>query len=635
MKRRSFSTRLSLRILLVVSILFLASIAVVAFWSHRLITEEAKRSAQSILYASIRDIEKKLVPIEEKVNNVAWYLKNQKCDENALRVLTNGVVKDADIVGSSVAYVPFAFDSTRYYFMIYSTDVTGEMVSNQIGKDSYDYFSMDWFRIPYETKKPYWSDPYFDDGGGNCIMSTYSYPLLNKKGSVYAVVTADITLEWMGKKIRSIKPYEHSYLTVVSQNGSYINQTSENGLMNETVYSTAKKTNNRQIQNIVNEMMAGHKGVMQFNNGNGNSFAVFGPLENGWSAAIMCQYRDVLEKVIRMNSVLLAVCLFGLLALFVFCHRAVKRLTQPITELTVSAMNMAKGNFHAQLADVDSNDEMRRLHDSFAYMQFTLNDYISELRTTTASNERFESELNIARSIQQNMVPHNFPKRPDFDLFGLLQPAREVGGDLYDFVVRDNKLYFTIGDVSGKGVPAAMFMSITRILSRFISGQGQGLDEVLKKINDTIADGNESGMFVTMFMGCLNLETGHLSYCNGGHNPLVVIPAHGEPYFLPQKPNIAIGVFPDFDFELQEIDLDKGTRLVMYTDGVSEAERFDKSQYGNDRLLAWAKTSEKSENEEQACYSLLKDVQKFTDGNEQNDDITIMSIKLKSISGQC
>ena len=630
MKRRSFSTRLSLRILLVVSVLFLASIAVVAFWSHRLITEEAKRSAQSILNASIKDIEKKLVPIEEKVNNVAWFLKSQKCDENTLRMLTGGVVKDADIVGASVAYVPFAFDSTRYYFMIYSKDVGGELVTNQIGSDSYDYFAMDWFRIPYETKKPYWSDPYFDEGGGNCVMSTFSYPIVNKKGVVYAVATADITLEWMEKKIRSIKPYEHSYLTVVSKNGSYINQTFENGLMNETIYTTAKKTGDRQIQNIVKEMMAGHNGVMQFNRGGKNSFAVFGPLENGWSAAIVCQYRDVLEKVFRMNSVLVAVCLFGLLALFIFCHHAVKKLTQPITELTVSAMNMAKGNFHAQLAEVETNDEMRRLRDSFAYMQFTLNDYISELRTTTASNERFESELNIARVIQQNMVPHDFPQRTDFELYGLLQPAREVGGDLYDFVVRGNKLYFTIGDVSGKGVPAAMFMSITRILSRFISGSEQGLDEVLGKINDTIADGNESGMFVTLFMGCLNLETGHLSYCNGGHNPLVVIPANGsESYFLPQKPNIAMGIFPDFKFEKQEVVLDKGTRLVLYTDGVSEAERFDKSQYGNDRLLAWAKSGENFGDEKQACMGLLADVQKFTAGNEQNDDITILSIKLK------
>lgn len=629
MKRRSFSTRLSLSILLVVSVLFLASIAVVAFWSHRLITEEAKRSAQSILHASIRGIEKKLVPIEEKVNNAAWYLKNQECDGEDLCTLTRSVVANHDIVGSSVAYIPFAFDSTKYYYMIYSTDATGELITKQLGSDSYDYFSMDWFRIPYETKKPYWSDPYFDEGGGNCIMSTFSYPILTPKGNVYAVVTADITLEWMGDKIRSIKPYEHSYLTVVSRNGSYINQTSENGLKDETIYTTAKKTNNRQIQNIVNEMMAGHRGVMQFNNGDGNSFAVFGPLENGWSAAIICQYRDVLEKVYRMNSVLVAVCLFGLLALFIFCHRAVKRITQPITELTVSAMNMAKGNFHAQLSDVDTNDEMRRLHDAFAYMQYTLNDYISELRTTTASNERFESELNIARGIQQNMVPHDFPNRSDFDLFGLLQPAREVGGDLYDFVIRENKLYFTIGDVSGKGVPAAMFMSITRILSRFISGQGQALDEVLKKINDTIADGNESGMFVTLFMGCLDLETGHLSYCNGGHNPIVVIPNHGEPYFLSQKPNIAIGVFSGFDFELQETDLDRGTRLVLYTDGVSEAERFDKSQYGNDRLLAWAKSNGNSDNEEKACMSLLEDVQKFTADNEQNDDITILSIKLK------
>lgn len=175
-----------------------------------------------------------------------------------------------------------------------------------------------------------------------------------------------------------------------------------------------------------------------------------------------------------------------------------------------------------------------------------------------------------------------------------------------------------------------MFMSITRSASRFISGLDMELDEVMKNINDCIVDGNDSGMFVTLFMGCLNLETGHLKYCNGGHNPLVVIPANGgEPYFLQQKPNIAIGVFPDFVFQMQEMDLEKGSRLLLYTDGVSEAERSDKSQYGNERLLEWAKSSLAIESEEDVCNMLYGDVRKFTDGNEQNDDITIMSIKLK------
>ena len=629
-RKRSFSVRLSLNIILVVAALFLGAIAIVAFTSHRLITDEAMRSAQNKLDASISDIEKKLVPTESKVQSVGWFVANQTCDTTTLRFLTTAVVKDLNIIGSSVAYAPFAFDSTRYYFMYYTSDVDNELKNNVLGSEEYNYFSMDWFRIPYQTKKPYWSDPYFDKGGGNCLMSTYSYPLIDKNNKVYAVVTADITLEWIVDKVKTIKPYKNSYMTVVSANGSYFDVTTEELLNNYTIYSTAKKTSNKQVMKIVDEMMAGHKGVNQFNNDGYQGFAVYGPLHNGWSAAIICQYRDVLERSLEMSKILGLVCLFGLVAMYIFCRRRVRKLTQPITELTVSAMNMAKGNFHAQLAEVNTNDEMRRLHDAFDQMQHSINDYITELRTTTASNMRFESELNIAKRIQHHMVPTDFPERDDVGLYALLQPAKEVGGDLYDFVIRGNELYFTIGDVSGKGVPAAMFMSITRSASRFISGLDMKLDEVMENINNTIVDGNDSGMFVTLFMGCLNLQTGHLKFCNGGHNPIVVVPADGgEPYFLKQKSNIAVGVFPDFKYEMQEMDLEKGSRLLLYTDGVTEAERSDKSQYGEDRLVGWAKSSHGIESEEGICKMLYADVKKFVAGNEQNDDITIMSIKLK------
>lgn len=626
---RSFSTRLSLRVLLFVSIMFLLSIGVIAFMSHKLITEEAKRSAQNVLDASISDIEKKLLPTEAKVQNIAWILMHHEYDTASMSFLVNSVAKDTSIVGSAIAFAPYAFDSTEYYYMLYAFDSLDMLCTKRLGSDSYDYFSMEWFKVPYETKKPYWSNPYFDKGGAECMMATYSYPLVDAEGTVLAIVTADITLEWIADMVSNIKPYAHSYMVVVGANGCYFDQSPGSGLEGETVYSTALRTGNDRLLQISEDMMAGNRGLQPFMNKNKASFAVYGPLHNGWAAAIICHYRDILERANRMSVILLLVSFFGLLLLFISCYRIVRRITQPITELTVSAMNMAKGNFHAQLVDVKTNDEMRRLHDAFAFMQHSINEYIDELRTTTASNERFESELNIAREIQLHMVPSNFPCRSDVDLYAMLRPAKEVGGDLYDFVIRDNKLYFTIGDVSGKGVPAAMFMSITRSSSRFISGLGWELDEVMGKINDSICDGNESNMFVTLFMGCLDLETGALKYCNGGHNPLLVIPPDEEdPYFLPQKSNIVVGVIPQFRFEVQETVLKKGTRLLLYTDGVTEAERADKAQYGNERLMSWTKENRNCEDEKTACLKLLDDVRNFTAGNEQNDDITIMSIKL-------
>ena len=271
-------------------------------------------------------------------------------------------------------------------------------------------------------------------------------------------------------------------------------------------------------------------------------------------------------------------------------------------------------------------DEIGKLRSSFEYMQKSLNEYIQELKTTTSEKQRFESELNIARSIQMHMVPHTFPKRDDLDIYAMMQPAREVGGDLYDFFIKDGKLYFAVGDVSGKGVPASMFMAITRSAFRFIAGLGLPMDEVLSKINDSVSDGNDSGMFVTMFTGCLDLATGHVEYCNGGHNRIVVVTPDGSPSFLDETPNLAIGLFEGFPFRKQQLELARGSRMVLYTDGVTEAETAEKAQYGDAALLEWAGKAAGITSAREATEDLMASVRTFTDGNEQNDDITIMII---------
>jgi sigma-B regulation protein RsbU (phosphoserine phosphatase) len=261
-------------------------------------------------------------------------------------------------------------------------------------------------------------------------------------------------------------------------------------------------------------------------------------------------------------------------------------------------------------------------------MQNSITDYIDELKTTTAANERMESELGVARNIQMGMLRTDFPP----NVAALLVPAKEVGGDLYDFVQKGKYLYFTIGDVSGKGVPASLMMAITRAGLRFVAGMEQTMDKLLERINVSVTDTNSNDMFVTLFMGRVNLETRHMEYCNAGHNPIIVVPPDGEPYFLKAKPNLAIGLFDDFVYQAESLDLAAGTRLVLYTDGVNEAERADKSLFGNDRLLAWAASEpvrDLATTDSEVVDSLYKEVQQFTEGNPQNDDITIMSISLK------
>lgn len=250
-----------------------------------------------------------------------------------------------------------------------------------------------------------------------------------------------------------------------------------------------------------------------------------------------------------------------------------------------------------------------------------------QIRKVVARQASIESELNVASHIQLDMLPSDFPKSDNLHLSALLSPAKEVGGDLYDYFLKDNILYFAIGDVSGKGVPASLVMAITKSAIRSVVEWDLNVAEMMSHINNHVEASNPSGMFVTIFLGKLNLETGLLEYCNAGHNPIVVIDKDSKAHFLETIPNLAAGLFKDFPYEMQSKQLSKGVRLVLYTDGVTEAENSAKQLYGDDRLLAWAECSG-SEKDGTKAEALLTDVKAFVKGNEQNDDITIMTIEI-------
>jgi sigma-B regulation protein RsbU (phosphoserine phosphatase) len=321
---------------------------------------------------------------------------------------------------------------------------------------------------------------------------------------------------------------------------------------------------------------------------------------------------------------LIIVGIIGLVVLFFLCRRMIRRMSRPITELSVSAMNMANGNFKAKLPKIDSKDEMRRLHDSFLYLENSITDYISQLKMTKSDNERMESELNVARTIQMGMLSTDFPPQ----LHALVKPAKEVGGDLYDFIRKGDVLHFAVGDVSGKGVPASLVMSITRAMLHFVATLDLKLNESVSRINNSVADSNSNDMFVTLFVGRIDLKTGHMDYCNAGHNPLVVIPPQGDPYFLPVKSNLAAGLFEDFPYVAESIDFEPGTRLVAYTDGVTEAENDALELYGEERLMEVVKHLDAASDEKAVVEQVYRSVNTFAAGHPQNDDITIMSIKI-------
>ncbi len=269
-----------------------------------------------------------------------------------------------------------------------------------------------------------------------------------------------------------------------------------------------------------------------------------------------------------------------------------------------------------------------------------------KLEETTSAKERIDSELRIARDIQMSMVPRTFPafpERKDIDLYALMVPAKEVGGDLYDYFLQNDRLFFCVGDVSGKGVPASMTMAVAVNLFRTVAKEGFPPEYIATKLNDTLSADNESGMFVTMFIGEIDLNTGRFDYCNAGHTPPLIGHCPDKTFhpsdityeFLEMESNVPVGLWPDVEFVGEHIDHVKGCPLFIYTDGVSEAENSHQEQFGEERMQKVLNHARQPLGERQPkSYShfmigeMKRAVDAHVNGAAPNDDLTILCIKV-------
>ena len=250
-----------------------------------------------------------------------------------------------------------------------------------------------------------------------------------------------------------------------------------------------------------------------------------------------------------------------------------------------------------------------------------------QLEETTTAKERIESDLRIARNIQMGMVPHTFPERDDLDLYASMTPAKEVGGDLYGYLLVGDKLYFALGDVSGKGVPASLFMAQATRLFLTLAKQEMLPHEICDHLNDALSgEDNETCMFVTMFIGLVDLQTGHLDFCNAGHNPPVLL-RDGTTEFIDMIPNAPIGLFPGMEYEGEEIANISNSPLFVYTDGLNEAENRQQEQFTDERLLEILQTTP-FESSQQTIELLREKVEAHRDGAEPNDDLTMLCVRV-------
>jgi sigma-B regulation protein RsbU (phosphoserine phosphatase) len=359
-----------------------------------------------------------------------------------------------------------------------------------------------------------------------------------------------------------------------------------------------------------------------------------------WYVAVGVPVREIklpAKKLVTQQSYIIAMIFIGSL---IVAYILVTRISRPLNLLASYARELPTTDFTAE--DKESSpiealpakfrDEVGRLAESFVFMKAELRKNIKNLMETTAAKERIESELQIAHDIQMGILPKVFPPYPDrteFEIYATLEAAKEVGGDLYDFFfMDDDHLCFTIGDVSGKGVPAALFMAITKTLVHMKATKGLMVEDILKRVNEDLSVDNPSFMFVTLFLGILDVRTGEMVYCNGGHNPPFHIRRKGDVVPLAPTHGMALGVMKGFSYHSNKIVLEAGDTLFLYTDGITEA-RNEKREMFSDSGLRNELLALKDLPTHHIVTGILDRVRTFSEGIPQNDDITMLAIRYK------
>ncbi len=628
---KTFASRLSFYILVLTIGIFICLAIFFDNYTARRANNHAVLYSSALLQTILDDTELEMKDVEHIVYVIKSQVEDNIENPNAMsKYLIDMVNKENLIMGGCVAFEPGFYPSERRLFMeyVYLDETSGQLITKHLDGEAYDYLHMEWYTSARDEQNPIWSEPYNDEGGGNRLMTTYSVPLIDDNGHVYGVLTADVSIEELVDCVNDMRPYKDGYTFIINANGKYIAHPDSTVLLYDDIFTRAKAINSPDLAEIGRKMMEHKAGNTDVKVDGEKLHVCYAPLEStGWSACYVCPYQSILDS---MGDVMLYVYIalfFWLLMLVFLIHRIILRQTKPMEALTAAAYQMSSGNLDVPLPDIRSNDELAKLHDGFSYMQSSLKQYIEQLTDATRTKERIASELSIAHDIQMSLVPKNFNSdgNSNIDIHALLTPAKEVGGDFYDYLLRDDKLYFTIGDVSGKGVPAALIMAITRSRFRLFCENCSSPSEIIAGLNHALCQENEAFMFVTMFVGILDMNSGTLTYCNAGHNPAVIFDK-ASCRFMDVVPNLPIGIDENIQYIEQSCMLVAGTSLLLYTDGLVEAEKSNHEQYG-ERLMLDNLAKLADANASTVVKELQNSVDKFIDGAEPSDDLTLLCIR--------
>ncbi|MEP0201170.1 MAG: SpoIIE family protein phosphatase [Halioglobus sp.] len=626
----SIATRLILALCICTGTIISLGMALDYRVSRTELLENLRLESANTIQKSITDLENLFDGAEDGTRFLAKILQQQDFTEAQLQSLLRDIVdSNGDIYGAAIAINPDTVTSERGYAPYYYRR-NGSIVYADLTEGEDFYWQRSWYSDAVRAAKPIWVEPYFDLEGGQALMTTFSAPVyrLDEEGnrSLFGVVTGDITLDELNHYVSNMKVGQSGYGFLLSGQGTILSTRDQTLRMRS--YEEVITTDTQYWREILVGGLEGSSLVRTIDcpHIDGSCTVRMGSLDPvGWPVGVVYSQDEVLEPLYEYQLKMLATGIATLMLMSIAIYSITRRVTAPLTALAAASDSIALGDLSTSFPPAKYNDEIGRLVTSFSSMQRDLKVYIADLEDATASRSRLEGELAAAREIQMSMLPQGGEAQETCETYSLwakVRPAKSVGGDLYTYYERHGELFVAVGDVSDKGVPAALFMAKAISLMQQLQEDFSEPNTGMAKLNDLLEQGNENCMFLTLFFGVLNLQTGTLRFASGGHTPPTLLQA-GRATTLEQKSGPALGLATEQTFPINTVQLPAGSRLAIYTDGIDEAFDSEAQMFGTQRINAQIE-KDVDQATASAGMSLFQAVDAFAGPTPQSDDITLL-----------
>ena len=644
MKKRSFANRLSLRIMAVLIVVSTIIMIAVYLITKDSMAHEAEARYEGIILHTNEKIRGVLSDVYVAAINNVNVIERDLNDSDLLQQHLERMVSQNQYMSSCrLIFESDFYPQKGHNFEIYAwRDSSGVVRGKQMNERHPDFLVHAWYKRAFEQEEDDWTPPYLDRAASQQLTTTYLTHIHDKRGRKVGMLGADVSLGWLRQRhnredAEIHERYEQgfseqSYSFIIDHDGTYLIHPDESRVLRMKIQDVMKATPDTLDDAMARRMLNRESGSCRIAQDGLDCWVFYSYVKYAdWTVVIVVPEEIINYKGNLLANIILTVLFVGLLLIYLLSSQLIKKNMRLLARFATAAREVAEGNFHIELPEVKSR-EADALREAFKDMQSSLVNYMEELKETTASNVAMDQELRIASDIQQRMLPKvypPFPERTDIDIFGEVVTAKKVGGDLFDFFIRDNKLYFSIGDVAGKGVPAALVMAVARSMFRSASMTYVSPKLIVESINRSVCQSNDSFMFVTLFMGVLDLANGRLLYTNAGHEPPVLVGgAHTR--FLNANNNIPLGLRPDWEYTEQRSIVDRDTTLFLYTDGYTEAVTVEREQFGKQRMCDEAlRLSAENLDSRSFVRKIRRAERVFVNFIPQGDDISLLAIKYK------